>query len=93
MSVFFSRCALALALARPVTAQQTVDVGSISGRVVDDSGGAVPGASVDATHLATNVVASAVTDVNGRFRFPYLKIGGYEITVSLCRASQMSRRR
>ena len=28
--------ALALALARPLAAQQTVDVGSISGRVVDD---------------------------------------------------------
>ncbi len=84
--------ALALTIARPVSAQQTVDVGSISGRVVDASGAAVPGASVTATHLATNVVASATSDVYGRFRFPYLRIGSYEIAVRLSGFSDMTRR-
>ena len=45
--------AMALALARPIDAQQTVDVGSISGRVADESGAAVPGATVQAVHQAT----------------------------------------
>lgn len=85
----FSRlgCLFALAVAltcpRPTAAQQTVDVGSISGRVVDTSGGAVPGAQVTATHNATNVVSEAVTDIEGRFRLPYLRIGTYDITVRL----------
>jgi hypothetical protein len=85
----FSRlsCLFALAVAltcpRPTAAQQTVDVGSISGRVVDISGGAVPGAQVTATHNATNVVSEAVTDIEGRFRLPYLRIGTYDIAVRL----------
>ena len=31
-------------------------------------------------HAETNVTVAAVTDQNGRFRFPYLKVGPYEIT-------------
>jgi hypothetical protein len=89
---FLFALALALTLARPVAAQQTVDVGSISGRVVDQSGAAVPGATVQATHAATNTVASAITDVQGRFRFPYLKIGAYDVTVSLAGFTDVTRR-
>lgn len=74
---------IALGIARPGAGQQTVDVGSISGRVLDQSGAAVPGASVTATHQATNIVASAISDADGRFRFPYLRIGDYAITVTL----------
>ena len=80
---FLFALALALALARPVAAQQTVDVGSISGRVVDGTGGSVPGATIQTTHRATNIVATATTDALGRFRFPYLRIGVYDLTVSL----------
>ena len=83
--------ALGLTLARPVAAQQTVDVGSIGGRVVDQTGAAIPGASVQATHAGTNIVASAVTDVQGRFRLPYLKIGAYEVTVTLAGFSTVTR--
>jgi len=75
--------ALALALARPVAAQQTVDVGSISGRVVDQTGGILAGAVVTATQLATGVVATATADAEGRFRFPYLRIGVYNVTAML----------
>jgi hypothetical protein len=65
------------------SAQQSVDYASVSGRVVDTSGGVVPGAQVTARHTQTNVAASAVTDADGRFRFPYLRIGPYEIAVRL----------
>jgi hypothetical protein len=54
--------AFALALARPVAAQQTVDVGSISGRVVDEMGMNIAGVTVVATLRSTNVASSAVTD-------------------------------
>src|SRR6185503_2750442 len=80
---FIGALLFALMLARSSAAQQTVDVGSISGRVVDGSGAAVPGAMVEVTHSATNIAASEVTDTAGRFRFPYLKIGEYKLTVTL----------
>jgi hypothetical protein len=67
--------------ASPGIAQQSIDYGSISGRVTDPSGAVVPGASVSARHAATNQTSAALTGQDGRFRFPYLRIGAYEITV------------
>jgi hypothetical protein len=52
-----------------------VNFASISGRVTDPSGAAVPGATVTARQTDTNVPADAVTDSSGRFRFPYLRVG------------------
>src|SRR4030095_10238814 len=69
--------------ATAVSAQETVNYASVSGRVTDPSGAAVPGASVTARQTATNITADTVTDVSGRFRFPYLRVGAYEITVTL----------
>ena len=74
-------CVVMLAL--PAMAQQMVDVASISGRIVDDTGAVVPGAQVAATRRDTNIVTTAITDAEGRFRFPYLKIGAYQIVASL----------
>jgi hypothetical protein len=72
-----------LAWAGPSSAQQTVDVASISGRVRDASGAVVPGATVTATHVETNAAATAVTDQDGRFRFPYLRVGAYDVVATL----------
>lgn len=62
-------------------AQQSVDLGSISGRVTDPSGAVVAGAQVRARQTQTNLASTAVTDQEGRFRLPYLRVGPYEITV------------
>ena len=70
-----------LAGARPVFAQQAIEYASISGRVSDQSGAVVAGASVSARHTQTNVTSKAVTDQEGRFRLPYLRVGPYSITV------------
>ena len=70
-----------LAAAVGVSAQETVNYASVSGRVTDPSGGVVPGAQVTARQTDTNVTATAITDSEGRFRFPYLRVGPYEITV------------
>ena len=70
---------LVLGLARLVAAQQAVDYASVSGRVTDPQGAAVAGAQVTARHTDTNVAAQTVTDTAGRFRFPYLKVGPYEL--------------
>ena len=64
-------------------AQQSIDLASISGRVTDPSGAVVPGAQVVARHGQTNVSSTAITDDEGRFRFPYLRVGPYELTISL----------
>lgn len=84
------RCAGVLALAaclvawaHPVTAQQTVDYASVSGRVTDPSGAVVAGANVVAQQTETNLKAETVTDDSGRFRFGSLRVGPYAITATL----------
>lgn len=82
--VRIAACAsLVLAWAGGAFAQQSVHRASLSGQVRDASGGALPGASVDARHVETNVSTAAVTDAEGRFRFPYLQAGDYEVVARL----------
>ncbi|MGC2659874.1 MAG: carboxypeptidase regulatory-like domain-containing protein [Bryobacteraceae bacterium] len=69
------------AAAAAMYGQQTVNNASVSGRVTDASGGVVQGAVVTAHQLDTGIVSTAGTDRDGRFRFPYLPVGTYEITV------------
>lgn len=64
-------------------AQETVNLASVSGRVTDPQGSAVPGAVVTARQIETNVSRETTTDSEGRFRFPYLNVGGYEIVARL----------
>ncbi len=63
------------------SAQEATSYGSVSGRVADPSGGVVTGADVTARQVETNVVASTSTDAQGRFRFPFLRVGAYDISV------------
>jgi len=67
----------------PAYAQETVNYASLSGRVVDPQAAVVPGAHVSVRQMDTNIVGESVTDGEGRFRFPYLKVGPYEVTVHL----------
>jgi len=62
-------------------AQETISNGSISGRVTDATGAVVENAQVTARQMETNLTAATGTDREGRFRFPYLRLGPYEITV------------
>jgi hypothetical protein len=70
-----------LAWADAAVAQQAAGYASVSGRVTDASGAVLPGAQVSARQLDTNVTAAMAADQEGRFRFPYLKVGPYEIVV------------
>jgi len=72
---------MVLGLGLPASAQETINYASVSGRVTDPQGALVSRATVTARHTETGVTASAVTDAAGRFRFPYLRVGLYEITV------------
>ena len=73
-------CAIGAA-APSALAQQSVDVGSVSGRVTDQSGAVVTDAQVTARQTQTNLTTTTTTDQDGRFRLPYLRVGPYEITV------------
>lgn len=62
-------------------AQQTVASASLSGRVADQNGGMVSGASVTATKIETNQQRTVTSDGDGRYRFANLAVGTYSITV------------
>jgi hypothetical protein len=64
--------------------QETVNNASLSGTVTDPSGAVVGNAQVAAKRTETDVTNTTVTDDAGRFRFPYLPVGQYEIKV--CKA-------
>jgi hypothetical protein len=57
--------------------------GSIDGRVADASDAAVPGATVTATHVETNVTSAATTNAEGNFSLPLLPVGTYNIAVEI----------
>ena len=62
-------------------AQESIQYGSISGRVEDPSGAVVQSAKISARHKETNISSTLLTDKDGRFRFSYLSVGEYEILV------------
>ncbi len=73
----------AAALGGVAHAQEAVNRGTVTGRVVDAQGALVPGVRVTLRQTETNGRLSATTDTNGQFRFPYLRIGPYELTAQL----------
>jgi Carboxypeptidase regulatory-like domain len=56
--------------------------GSISGSVVDQTGGAVPDAQAEVTSAETGTVYNATTNAAGEFRVPFLAVGSYNVQVS-----------
>ena len=82
MKIYLSLCILfLLASASICVAQQNVTSGTLSGRIEDASGASVNGASVTATHLETNQHFTTISDHEGRFRFPYLRTGAYDLKI------------
>ncbi len=55
--------------------------GSISGVVTDPTGAVVPGVTVVATSVSTNVQSTTVTDSKGFYNFPTLNVDIYNVTV------------
>ena len=64
------------------SAQDSVYLANFSGRVTDVSGAVIRDAQVSLRQTETNFAASATTDGEGRFRFPYLRLGPYEVRVT-----------
>ncbi len=81
--LFTAACAvLALALAAPAAeAQQTT--GTITGRILDDQGAAVPGVTVNGKNTETGFTRTDVSDAEGIYRLTALPVGTYDITAEL----------
>src|SRR5829696_3799064 len=75
----------------PAVAQQNVTSATLSGRIEDSRGAVISGASVTATHLETNQQHTATSDEEGRYRFPYLRIGAYDLKIDAQGFSTLTR--
>jgi Carboxypeptidase regulatory-like domain/TonB dependent receptor len=63
------------------SAQQTT--GTIIGRVLDDQGAAIPGATVSVTNPATGFTRVDVSDAEGVYRLQALPVGRFDLVVEL----------
>ncbi|MEA2328124.1 MAG: hypothetical protein QOE68_3083 [Thermoanaerobaculia bacterium] len=59
------------------------NAGSLSGRVSDDSGAALPGVTITASNAATGFNRTVITETDGSYRFASLPIGIYDVTADL----------
>ncbi|HMD35539.1 MAG TPA: TonB-dependent receptor [Vicinamibacterales bacterium] len=71
-------------------AQQTT--GSVTGRVTDPQGAAVPGATVTAKSAATGFMRAEVSDAEGLYRLNALPVGLYDVTAELSGFTTISRK-
>jgi hypothetical protein len=71
-------------------AQQTT--GTITGRVVDQQGAAIPGATVTAKNLANGFTRTETSDSEGVYRLAALPVGIYEVNAELSGFSTVSKK-
>src|SRR5437762_99787 len=57
--------------------------GAVTGLVTDASGARLPGVTVTATNLATNVASTVVTNTEGNYAIAYLIPGRYTVHAEL----------
>ena len=69
-----------LSLPEAAAAQTTA---TLTGRVLDGSGGVLPGATITARHSQTGLQRSAVSDAQGRYTLASLTPGSYEVHAEL----------
>lgn len=74
---------LLLAMAVPAASLAQLTTGTIQGVVKDESGGALPGATVTIKNVETGVARTLTTSDQGRFEAPNLQVGTYEVAVAL----------
>ena len=62
--------------------QAQIATATVQGDVLDEKGGTVPGASVEAKNLDTNFVRTETSDADGHFAFLNMAPGRYTLTIS-----------
>lgn len=81
-----TRCALIVGVAlilMGTTAWAQSGRGTITGVVKDPSGAVLPGVTVEAVHVATNVRTATTTNNVGLYSLPNLPLGTYTVTFTL----------
>ena len=71
-----------LSICATQTRAQTASAGSVTGQVTDQQGASVPGADVTLRDISTNSAQTSTTNDGGRYNFPVVHPGVYDITVS-----------
>jgi hypothetical protein len=78
----FAWIILAALILLPVIAPAQVLYGTLTGNVVDQSGAAIPNATIEAVNNGTGVTRSVTADSTGVYRFNALQTGSYKVTVT-----------
>src|SRR5512141_1575000 len=65
-----------------IATAQDLDTITLVGRVLDQNGAVIPGATVQATHYRTSAARVANTDAEGRYKLMQLEPGDYIVRVS-----------
>lgn len=81
-NLLFLLALLAVICLAPQAVAQDLDNVTISGRVADQNGAVIPGASVTAVLVATKIERTVVTDADGRYRLIQLAPGVYTVKTS-----------
>jgi hypothetical protein len=84
--------AASLALAAATSASAQDFRGAIGGRVVDKTGGALPGTTVTIVNVSTNVPSSTVANEEGNYTVPFLTPGVYDVSVELTGFKKVERK-
>jgi hypothetical protein len=82
-TVLFTCILASLILVSPAFPQTQITSGVIQGLVTDSTGATVPGVTVEARNVGTNLSRSVVTESDGRFVFLQLPSGTYTLTYTL----------
>ena len=77
-------------LAPIVSAAQTP--GSITGRVTDETGGALPGVTVELRSMRADLPAVTVTNATGDYSFDNVAPGSYQVSFALINFASLTRR-
>src|SRR3954453_17825979 len=72
---------LALILASLTAAYAQSDTASLSGAITDSGSAVIPGARISVRNVATRSQRTAVSDIQGLYRFSLLLPGTYEVTI------------
>ena len=82
MTVRLHLLAALLVAATSPSFSQTSTAGTVAGQVVDEQNAAVPGAEVKVTDISTNNALTGTTNAEGRYVFPQVPPGNYNITIA-----------
>ena len=92
MRIWWRALLLAVLVSAAANAAAQALYGSLLGNVTDETGAALPGATVTITQRETNLTRDVVTDASGGYNVPNLLPGTYQVDVKLAGFSTFTTR-